>query len=153
MSKEARLIRRLRDRDERAGVKFNDADLIGCPIRMTVGEKGLKEGMVELKLRKEKENSLVSIDKIIEGEAYWDEFFQRFNRFDKVFLDLLAQHPGEFSLSEQKFCLLLRLGMSSKDISSLLNITPAAIEKKRYRIRKKFELDSSASLERHINSL
>ena len=55
------------DRDERAGVKFNDADLIGCPIRMTVGEKGLKEGMVELKLRKEKENRLVSIDKIIEG--------------------------------------------------------------------------------------
>ena len=39
------------DRDERAGVKFNDADLIGCPIRVTVGEKGLKEGMVELKKR------------------------------------------------------------------------------------------------------
>ena len=37
------------DRDERAGVKFNDADLIGCPVRVTVGEKGLKEGMVELK--------------------------------------------------------------------------------------------------------
>lgn len=101
----------------------------------------------------EKEVTGDHIDKIIEGESYWDEFFQRFNRFDKVFLDLLAQHPGEFSLSEQKFCLLLRLGMSSKDIGSLLNITPAAIEKKRYRIRKKFELDSSASLERHINSL
>ena len=27
------------DRDERAGVKFNDADLIGCPLRITVGEK------------------------------------------------------------------------------------------------------------------
>jgi DNA-binding response OmpR family regulator/DNA-binding CsgD family transcriptional regulator len=107
----------------------------------------------EMMLSGEKELAGDHIDKIIEGEAYWDEFFQRFNRFDKVFLDLLAQHPGEFSLSEQKFCLLLRLGMSSKDISSLLNITPAAIEKKRYRIRKKFDLDSSASLERHINSL
>ncbi len=37
------------DRDERAGVKFNDADLIGCPLRLTVGEKALKEGMVEFK--------------------------------------------------------------------------------------------------------
>ncbi len=54
------------DRDERAGVKFNDADLIGCPIRVTVGEKGLKEGMVELKLRKGKENQLVAIENIIE---------------------------------------------------------------------------------------
>jgi prolyl-tRNA synthetase len=50
------------DRDERAGVKFNDADLIGCPIRVTVGEKALKDGMVELKPRKEKENRLISLD-------------------------------------------------------------------------------------------
>ncbi len=54
------------DRDERAGVKFNDADLIGCPIRVTVGEKGLKEGMVELKLRKIKENQLVPIENIVD---------------------------------------------------------------------------------------
>ncbi|HEY5728825.1 MAG TPA: YbaK/EbsC family protein [Anaerolineales bacterium] len=54
------------DRDERAGVKFNDADLIGCPVRVTVGEKGLREGMVELKPRKAKENQLVVIEKIIE---------------------------------------------------------------------------------------
>jgi prolyl-tRNA synthetase len=54
------------DRDERAGVKFNDADLIGCPIRVTVGEKGLKEGMVELKPRKEKDNQLVAVDNTLE---------------------------------------------------------------------------------------
>ena len=54
------------DRDERAGVKFNDADLIGCPIRVTIGEKGLKDGMVELKARKERENCLVPINKIVE---------------------------------------------------------------------------------------
>jgi prolyl-tRNA synthetase len=47
------------NRDERAGVKFNDADLIGCPVRVTVGEKALQNGMVELKPRKEKENQLV----------------------------------------------------------------------------------------------
>ena len=48
------------DRAERAGVKFNDADLIGLPLRVTVGEKNLKEGMVELKMRKSTENQLVS---------------------------------------------------------------------------------------------
>ena len=54
------------DRDERAGVKFNDADLIGCPVRVTVGETGLREGMVELKPRNEKVNRLVPIEKIVE---------------------------------------------------------------------------------------
>jgi prolyl-tRNA synthetase len=53
------------DRDERAGVKFNDADLIGCPIRVTVGEKALKEGMVEWKPRKEKENRLIPFEHLM----------------------------------------------------------------------------------------
>lgn len=53
------------DRGERAGVKFNDADLVGCPIRVTVGEKALNEGMVELKLRTQKENQLYRIDMIV----------------------------------------------------------------------------------------
>nr|MBP8165243.1 hypothetical protein [Anaerolineales bacterium] len=54
------------DRDERAGVKFNDADLIGCPLRVTVGEKALQNGMVELKPRKEKENQLIPLDQLID---------------------------------------------------------------------------------------
>ncbi|MDH5542627.1 MAG: proline--tRNA ligase [Nitrospinota bacterium] len=40
------------DRDERAGVKFKDADLLGIPIQLIIGEKGLKNGEVELKIRK-----------------------------------------------------------------------------------------------------
>lgn len=43
------------DRDERAGVKFNDADLIGIPLRPTVGDRGLKRGIIELKVRRTNE--------------------------------------------------------------------------------------------------
>jgi prolyl-tRNA synthetase len=39
------------DRDERAGVKFKDADLLGCPIRVTVGQGFVKEGVVEVRER------------------------------------------------------------------------------------------------------
>ena len=42
----------LDDRDERAGVKFNDADLIGYPVRVTVGNKAVGEGKVEIKIRR-----------------------------------------------------------------------------------------------------
>ncbi|MBU1853284.1 MAG: proline--tRNA ligase [Candidatus Omnitrophica bacterium] len=41
----------LDDRDETAGVKFNDAELIGIPIQVVIGEKGLKKGKLEIKLR------------------------------------------------------------------------------------------------------
>ncbi len=47
------------DRDERAGVKFNDADLLGAPLRITIGARGLKQGQIELKLRRDSEASSV----------------------------------------------------------------------------------------------
>ncbi len=40
------------DRDDRAGVKFNDADLIGAPYQIVIGDKGLADGTVEMKIRK-----------------------------------------------------------------------------------------------------
>jgi prolyl-tRNA synthetase len=43
----------LDDRDERPGVKFKDADLIGFPVRVVVGARGLKEGVVEVKRRRD----------------------------------------------------------------------------------------------------
>lgn len=55
----------LDDRDERAGVKFKDADLIGYPIRLTVGKKFKEEGKIELKLRKDKEIKFISDQEII----------------------------------------------------------------------------------------
>jgi prolyl-tRNA synthetase len=50
------------DRDERAGVKFKDADLIGVPIHIIIGEKNLKEGLIEIKDRKTKEIVKVKIE-------------------------------------------------------------------------------------------
>ncbi len=52
------------DRDERAGVKFNDADLIGVPIRISVGMKSLKEGYVEIRERKNKEQVKVEVSRV-----------------------------------------------------------------------------------------
>jgi prolyl-tRNA synthetase len=52
------------DRDERAGVKFKDAELIGIPLRVTIGRKNLSQGNVELKVRKTGENQLCPLQDI-----------------------------------------------------------------------------------------
>ena len=49
------------DRAERPGVKFKDADLIGIPLRLTIGGKGLKEGIIELKWRAQKDVAKVPL--------------------------------------------------------------------------------------------
>jgi len=50
------------DRSERPGVKFKDADLIGIPLRVTIGGRGLKEGVVELKWRDSKDMDKVPVE-------------------------------------------------------------------------------------------
>ncbi len=54
------------DRNESPGVKFNDADLIGVPIRITIGERSLKQNTVELKIRKEKEREQIPLKEVVE---------------------------------------------------------------------------------------
>jgi prolyl-tRNA synthetase len=55
----------LDDRDERAGVKFKDADLIGIPYRITVGKKA-GDGIVELLDRRSKQSSDVNVSEVVE---------------------------------------------------------------------------------------
>ncbi len=55
------------DRDERSGVKFKDADLIGYPLRITVGPKALKENCVEVKVRRSKESMLYPVNDYVDN--------------------------------------------------------------------------------------
>lgn len=52
------------DRDERPGVKFKDNDLIGIPLRIVVGSKGLAEGKVEVKIRSTGDILSLSLDEV-----------------------------------------------------------------------------------------
>ena len=61
----------LDDRDCRAGVKFKDADLIGIPLRIVVGERGLKEGKLEVKWRWEQAAEMLPLDRAGETIARW----------------------------------------------------------------------------------
>jgi prolyl-tRNA synthetase len=61
------------DRDVAAGVKFNDADLIGCPVQVVVGRRGLRSGAVDLKLRATGERSQAPLDGAVEAtRRLWD---------------------------------------------------------------------------------
>jgi prolyl-tRNA synthetase len=55
------------DREERPGVKFKDADLIGIPLRVTIGERGLKSNVFELKRRTDKDARSLPLDGAVEA--------------------------------------------------------------------------------------
>lgn len=53
------------DRDERAGVKLNDADLVGVPVRVVVSKRSLEAGGVEWKMRDDEKSEVVEVDKVL----------------------------------------------------------------------------------------
>ncbi len=59
----------LDDRDARAGVKFKDADLIGIPLRVVIGPRGLKQGKLEIKWRWDEEPEMIELDAAAEALA------------------------------------------------------------------------------------
>ncbi len=61
----------LDDRDCRAGVKFKDADLIGVPLRVVIGDRGLKEGKLEVKWRWEKDAQKIDLSTAAETLTDW----------------------------------------------------------------------------------
>ena len=54
----------LDDRDKRPGEKFADADLLGCPVRITVGKKTLEDGAVDVKSRDTGEESRIAAGEV-----------------------------------------------------------------------------------------
>ena len=61
----------LDDRDVRAGVKFKDADLIGIPLRVVIGERGLKEGKLEMKWRWGKQAEMIDVAGAARRSPIW----------------------------------------------------------------------------------
>jgi prolyl-tRNA synthetase len=54
----------LDDRDERPGIKFKDADLLGMPVRVNIGKKGVENNEVDMVIRKTKEQKKLAPDKV-----------------------------------------------------------------------------------------
>lgn len=94
-----------------------------------------------------------TIDKDISEEDNWKFFKKAFSNADKDFFKKIkAQHP-ELTSNDLKLCAYLRLNLSSKEIAPLLNISVKSVEIKRYRLRKKMNLDRETNLTEYILAL
>ena len=89
----------------------------------------------------------------IDNNRTWDEFKYRFIDVNKEFYDTIFEKFPKLSQGDQKICALLKLNMSSKDMSRLLGISVESVHTSRHRIRKKMNLSRDVNLEDYISSL
>ncbi len=93
------------------------------------------------------------IDKNLNEEDNWNMFVETFNNADKDFLKKIKELHPSLTPNDLKLSAYLRLNLTSKEIASLLNISVKSVEVKRYRLRKKLNLEHEAGLIDYILSL
>jgi len=94
--------------------------------------------------------AIQSVVQDIEGaladDQTWEVFKEQFQKIQQPFMQALTEQCSSLSPLEVRVCALMKLNLSSKEISRILNVAPRSIEMYRYRIRKKLALDASDNL-------
>ncbi len=98
-----------------------------------------------------KTSSVVSlIDKNLNNTKDWELFVEAFNNADKGFLDKMKTLHPDLTPSDLRFCVYLRMNLTSKEIAPLLNISVKSVDTKRYRLRKRMNLPHEEGLVNYI---
>lgn len=82
----------------------------------------------------------------LNGEEFWDIYQENFDLIHKNFFRNLRKQYPTLTPSDLRFCALLRLNLSTKDIAQFTNLTTRGVETARYRLRKKFAIPEGSSL-------
>ncbi|MFW5754575.1 MAG: helix-turn-helix transcriptional regulator, partial [Marinilabiliaceae bacterium] len=93
---------------------------------------------------------LKKIDRDIDTEEHWEIFETHLEQVHEDFLKRLNEKHGDLSAREMRLAAYLRMNMTSKEIASLMNITPRAVENNRYKLRKKLGLEQGENLVDYI---
>jgi len=125
---------------------------------MSIIKKNELLSSIKEELQQEKQNPYIKsvlsiIDKNITGENDWEYFQEVFNNMDRDFLKRLKSLHPELTPHDIRLCIYLRLNLSSKEIASILSISPRSVEIKRYRLRKKMDLNHNENLIDYILGL
>ena len=86
------------------------------------------------------------MEETLDNQADWVLFESYFNSTHQNFMDRLRQQYSDLTAGDLRICCLLRMNLSTKGIASLMNVSVRAIELRRYRLRKRLELEGDTNL-------
>jgi DNA-binding CsgD family transcriptional regulator len=111
---------------------------------------GIKKDLSNLQDKSSRDQVIRVINRNLNNDQDWEYFQEAFNNADKDFLKKMHELHPNLTPNDLKLCVYLRLNLASKEIAPLLNISVRSVEIKRYRLRKKINLEHEKSLVEYI---
>lgn len=104
-------------------------------------------------LRQELRDTAQKLNENMRLTGEMDHFYTQVEDLHKNFVSRLLMRCPNLSEKEKRLAIMLRLGFSSKDISSMLNVEPKSVEVSRYRFRRKLKLDRSTNIVEYLQMI
>ena len=93
------------------------------------------------------------LDRELTRDQEWTDFNAHFESINATFYNRIKQEYPDISPNDLKLCALIKLNLSIKEMSAILNISPNSVKTARYRLRKKLRLNTEDNLTEFILSL
>lgn len=154
MLEQEHIIAQQREQLLEAELQVKSKELASLALDAVV-QHNLVESLKEAMLKQERKGAIDKHDadiilKKISGnmneEEFWDIYYENFDMIHKKFFRNLRKQYPSLTASDLRFCALLRLNLSTKDIAQFTNLTIRGVETARYRIRKKLAIDGNINL-------
>ncbi|MFP4664900.1 MAG: tetratricopeptide repeat protein [Bacteroidales bacterium] len=148
--------------DLRNEIGFKDRELEGFALNITHKNKMLEDIKEKLNALKEKRDGVDSkklrdlkymIDQFLQNDKELEDFHKQVEILQQNFLYVLKEEYPYLNENETRLCVLLRLGISSKDIALMRNVSEKSVHMARYRLRKKMGLDSNTNLVEYLKNI
>ncbi|HHH54239.1 MAG TPA: hypothetical protein ENK91_11305, partial [Bacteroidetes bacterium] len=150
-------ILKLNNEKYKSDIKISNSKLLSFSAQMAYKNTVLNE--IKDKLNSIGSNNPLEIKRIIRildneinEENYWDQFNIYFDKVDKNFLNTFSKKHPTLTNNDIRMASLLRLKLSTKEISALLNISVRGVEKGKYRLKKRLGLSADQDLIKYINN-
>jgi AraC family chitin signaling transcriptional activator len=145
----------MRVRNEKLSQDVDDINRELAVSTMTLNSKNellafIKEDLKKTSADKDIKSVISTINKNITEEDSWKVFKEAFDNADKDFLKRMKNRHPLLTPNDLRLCAYLRLNLSSKEIAPLFNISVRSVEIKRYRLRKKMDLQHEIGLVEYI---
>lgn len=150
-------INRLQEENLEAEIRHKNQELVSATLHITQKNEMLNTVRIALDKIKSKSLGPVEMQQEIEQvvrmvqndanlDADWESFVQNFDTIHNDFFKRLKEQFPSLRTNDFKLCAYLRLNLTSKDVSKLMNISTRSVETNRYRLRKKLELSNDTNL-------
>ena len=139
-----------------ADVNFKNRELASATMHLVERGKVLatiKEELMRLQKSITAQGAAMDFRRVLDilnaaekNDNYWEQFITHFDQVHSDYLGILKTRFPALSATDLKLCAYLRMNLSSKEISQLMNISVRGVEIARYRLRKKLQLPTDENL-------